>query len=74
MKTGNEKLKTEKQIEVPYELPEGWKWGTLGNECEMYQPKTISTKDLVENGKYTVYGANGIIGKYNDYNHEESQL
>lgn len=64
----------EKQIEAPYELPEGWKWVTLGSECEMYQPKTISTKDLVENGKYIVYGANGIIGKYNDYNHEESQL
>jgi len=46
----------------------------LGEICEIYQPKTISTKELVENGKYAVYGANGIIGRYNQYNHEEPQL
>lgn len=45
----------------------------LGKICKLYQPKTISSKDLVPNGKYDVWGANGIIGKYNDFNHENSE-
>jgi type I restriction enzyme S subunit len=52
----------------------GWKNETLGDACEMYQPKTISGKDMVENGAYPVYGANGVIGRYNQFNHEEPQL
>lgn len=47
---------------------------TLGETCRMYQPKTISTKDMVANGDYVVFGANGIIGKYDKYNHEHEQL
>ncbi|NCB43410.1 MAG: restriction endonuclease subunit S [Clostridia bacterium] len=52
----------------------GWEIKKLGEVCEMYQPKTISTKNMVENGAYPVFGANGIIGKYDKYNHEEPQL
>lgn len=52
----------------------GWVEKTLGETCEMYQPKTIGTKDLVSNGPYPVFGANGIIGRYDKYNHEEPQL
>lgn len=40
----------------------------------MYQPKTISTDMLVPNGQYSVFGANGIIGKYDQYNHTEPEL
>jgi type I restriction enzyme S subunit len=46
----------------------------LSEICEMYQPKTISTKEMVPGGKYTVFGANGAIGKYDKYNHESPQL
>ena len=42
--------------------------------CDIYQPHTISTKEMVGDGKYNVYGANGIIGKYDKYNHEESEI
>jgi type I restriction enzyme S subunit len=42
--------------------------------CEIYQPKTISAKELIENGKYPVYGANGQIGFYDKFNHEESEV
>ena len=35
MKNENGKLKTEKQIEAPYELPEGWKWCRLGDVAEI---------------------------------------
>jgi type I restriction enzyme S subunit len=53
---------------------EGWAEATLGETCEMYQPKTISTKELVPDGPYSVFGANGIIGRYDKFNHEEPQL
>ena len=51
-----------------------WIETNLGDSCEMYQPKTITTKELSNDGKYLVYGANGIIGRYDKYNHEEAQL
>lgn len=51
-----------------------WIATTLGSSCELYQPQTISTKELVEDGEYPVYGANGVIGRYDKYNHEDPQL
>ena len=38
--------------------------------CTPKQWKTIPTNALLEDG-YPVYGANGIIGYYDEYNHEE---
>ena len=55
-------------------MKKGWQTKTLGDICEMYQPKTISGKEMVEDGAYPVYGANGVIGRYNQFNHEEPQL
>jgi type I restriction enzyme, S subunit len=55
-------------------MKKGWQTKKLGEVCEMYQPKTISGKDMVEDGAYPVYGANGVIGRYNQFNHEEPQL
>ena len=52
----------------------GWVEKTLGETCEMYQPRTIGTKDLVPDGAYPVFGANGTIGRYDKFNHEEPQL
>lgn len=42
--------------------------------CDVYQPKTVATKEFVPNGQYSVYGANGIIGNYDKYNHENSEV
>ena len=55
-------------------MKKDWEIKKLGDVCEIYQPQTISTKQLIENGKYSVYGANGIIGNYDKYNHEESEV
>jgi type I restriction enzyme S subunit len=55
-------------------MPIGWAEIRLGEICEIYQPETISKKELIENGKYLVYGANGVIGRYDKYNHEHSEL
>lgn len=55
-------------------MKKDWLFKTLGELCNLYQPHTISTKDFVPDGKYDVFGANGVIGKYNKYNHEHSEL
>jgi type I restriction enzyme, S subunit len=52
----------------------GWEVKTLEEVCEMYQPKTISKKDMDPNGEYPVFGANGIIGRYSKFNHEDPEL
>lgn len=52
----------------------GWVEKSLGQTCEMYQPRMIGTKDLVPDGSYPVFGANGVIGHYDKFNHEEPQL
>ena len=41
--------------------------------CNPKQWKTISASELVEDG-YPVFGANGIIGYFSDYNHENPTL
>lgn len=46
----------------------------LGDICEIYQPKTISTSELIPNAKFLVYGANGVIGNYDKFNHEDSEV
>lgn len=50
-----------------------WEEKTLGKIAQIYQPKTISQNEFSENG-FDVYGANGIIGKYKEYNHLNSQI
>ncbi len=55
-------------------MKQGWEIKKLGEVCNLYQPRTISGEMLVEDGKYLVYGANGIIGRYNEYNHERSEV
>ncbi len=37
--------------------------------CNPKQWKTIPTSELLDEG-YPVYGANGIIGYYSEFNHE----
>ena len=54
------------------QLKKGWTVKKLGEICEIYQPKTIS-QDVFTNDGYLVYGANGIVGRYNEFNHEKWQ-
>lgn len=51
-----------------------WAFQALGNICNLYQPKTITKQNIKSDGKYKVYGANGQIGFYDKYNHEESEI
>ncbi|TVQ95434.1 MAG: restriction endonuclease subunit M/S [Desulfovibrionales bacterium] len=47
---------------------------TLGEVCDLYQPKTITQADLVADGQFLVFGANGVIGRYTQYNHEDVEV
>ena len=46
----------------------------LGKVADIYQPQTIPTSWFNNTLPYPVYGANGMIGKYSEYNHENSQI
>ncbi|WP_033136688.1 restriction endonuclease subunit S, partial [Aeromonas finlandensis] len=50
-----------------------WESKPLSDIAEVYQPKTISQSMLTETG-YPVYGANGIIGLYEEFNHATEQI
>jgi len=47
---------------------------TLGQLCDIYQPKTISMAEMDDEEAFPVFGANGQIGRYYAYNHEEPEL
>jgi len=49
-----------------------WKQISLGKLAQIYQPQTISQSKFSKDG-YLVYGANGIVGRYKNYNHEKWQ-
>ena len=71
----NARVPFESHLESVFVQPgDVWAEATLGETCEMYQPKTISTKELVPGAPYPVFGANGIIGHYDKSNHEEPRL
>ena len=55
-------------------MKEDWIEIEINEVANLYQPKTISSKMLVSDGKYPVYGANGIIGNYDHYNHENEEF
>ena len=54
------------------DFPE-WDETTLGDVCKPQQWKTIAASELTEFG-YPAYGANGQIGFYSNYNHEDETV
>lgn len=60
--------------ELGREIPAGWEVKKIVTVADLYQPKTISENELILDGQYLVYGANGIIGRYNKYNHESNEV
>lgn len=50
-----------------------WQEVTLAEIADIYQPKTIPQSSFTESG-FLVYGANGVIGYYDEYNHEQPQI
>jgi len=56
------------------DIDPSWETKILGNVCDLYQPQTITQKDLIEDGEFVVFGANGIIGQYDQFNHEHPEV
>ena len=74
--TAIEKLVERYKRAVAQQLIHAQEWETVPflDACDAYQPMTISKSELVPDGAYPVYGANGVIGRYDQYNHEDPQL
>ena len=52
--------------EIPFEIPENWRWVRLGEIAEVINGK--NQKEVVDkNGEYPIYGSGGIIGRANSY-------
>ncbi len=50
------------------EIPENWGTVALKFLCSMQSGKTLSSEQISEEGKYPVYGGNGIRGYYSEAN------
>ena len=71
----NDNLQQQLRLIFEYEfLGKNYAKQPLSDLTNMYQPQTISAKELDNSGSYYVYGANGIIGKYNRFNHLNSEI
>jgi type I restriction enzyme M protein len=72
--SGDYNLTGERYREVEVRKNQKWPMVELGEICEIYQPKTITSKEIKKSGPYQVFGANGVIGFYDKYNHEEAEV
>ncbi|MFG7350915.1 restriction endonuclease subunit S [Shewanella oncorhynchi] len=54
--------------QVLYPLPEGWKWRRIEEVFTITSGKNLTKKDMQDEGKFPVYGGNGIAGRHNDFN------
>ena len=52
-------------------VPEGWEKKPVDTIYSIKYGKNLSTKLISENGKFPVYGANGVIGYYDKANYNE---
>ena len=50
-------------------IPEGWRVMPIDKVFSIKYGKNLPTSKIEERGKYPVYGANGIMGYYSDYNY-----
>lgn len=60
--------------ELKREIPEGLAVKKLNSIANLYQPEILPSNLMKEDGKYFVYGANGIVGRYNKFNHEHPEI
>ena len=60
--------------ELKREIPEGWAVKKLNSIANLYQPEILPSNLMKEDGNYFVYGANGIVGRYNKFNHEQPEI
>ena len=55
-------------------LPEGWVWTCLGDIITVSSGNGLTSSNMKSDGRYAVYGGNGISGYYDKYMFEEQKL
>jgi len=55
------------KYQVGDELPEGWRVGTYDNLVKLSSGKGVKKKEYVEDGKYEIIGANGSLGRLDNF-------
>lgn len=58
---------------APESLPEGWRWGKLGEVANLRYGKMLSSEKFLEKG-FPVFSGYGIRGYYSEYMYEEPQI
>lgn len=71
---GDYALSADRYIQITNSKQSKYELVELSEICELYQPQTISASEFKENGTYKVFGANGVIGYYDKYNHEDAEV
>ena len=74
------KIKKEKALseiaedEIPFDIPESWKWVRIGQIFNLQAGKNITASDIYEEvsseHRYLCYGGNGVRGYVSDFNRE----
>ena len=74
------KIKKEKPLpeitedEIPFEIPESWKWCRIGSVFNLQAGKNVTSADIYENAspehQYLCYGGNGVRGYVATFNRE----
>jgi type I restriction enzyme S subunit len=55
-------------------MRDGWVHTSLGEVADIYQPQTIAKALMDDSAEYIVYGANGPIGRYHQFNHADREV
>ncbi|EGG99514.1 Type I restriction-modification system2C specificity subunit S [gamma proteobacterium IMCC2047] len=58
---------------VPSHIPNDWLFLKLTDICNPKQWRTIASNEMSTSG-YPVFGANGFVGFYHEYNHEDETV
>ncbi|HPX75041.1 MAG TPA: restriction endonuclease subunit S [Bacteroidales bacterium] len=56
-----------KPEEIPFEIPDSWMWCRLGEIIDMFYGESLIKTQRTDNGKYPVFGSNGIVGYHDKY-------
>jgi type I restriction enzyme S subunit len=56
------------------EIPEHWRLTRLKYYLSIQSGKGITNEQFIENGEYSIYGGNGILGFTNNYSHDSLDL
>lgn len=69
----NKSIKDISLKDIPYTIPNTWRWFRLGNIIRINSGNGLTSKEM-KCGSIPVYGGNGITGYHNNYNINDNTL